>query len=76
VLAAGLSASAAVLLTTAIAERSNGAGTPAADPTGTAPIVVRVVLPDGRQPTVTIPAPPAVAAAAPAAPAQAVSRAS
>jgi hypothetical protein len=75
-LAAGLSASAAILLTTAIAERSDGAPATTSDPGADAPIVVRVVLPDGRQPTVTVPPAPRVAAAPPAAPAQAVSRAS
>ena len=75
-LAAGLSASAAILLTTAIAERSDGAPATTPDPGAGAPIVVHVVLPDGRQPTVTVPAAPSVVAAPPAVPAQAVSRAS
>ncbi len=76
VIAAGLSASAAILLTTAIAERSDPAPATTSDPGAGAPIVVHVVLPDGRQPTVTVPAAPTVAAAPPAMPAQAVSRAS
>lgn len=76
VLAVGLSASAALLLTAALAQAGRPAAGPTTAPSAPAPIVVRVVLTNGSGTSTAAPAAPVVTAAPVAAKATATSRAS
>jgi hypothetical protein len=75
VLAVGLSASAALLLTATLAQAGRPAAVPTA-PSAPAPVVVRVVLTNGPGTSTVAPAAPVVTAAPVAAKATATSRAS